>query len=224
MHASDRTDREPDAAGSRAGSLPLIAGGLALDFANTASGRAGERHVEHLREGADVVAWARHAGLIDELAAERLWQKISRDDREFTGFLRDALSLREAVHRIVAAIARREAPESADLSHLSARCASALTKATLEMGSAGARWRWPTPVPETILGPLALSAVGILRESDPARLKQCPGEHCGWVFFDMTKNRSRRWCDMSVCGNRAKAKAHYRRLKREAEAVVETSP
>ena len=62
-----------------------------------------------------------------------------------------------------------------------------------------------------------------MAEGDPTRLKQCPGEHCGWVFFDMTKNKSRRWCEMSVCGNRAKAKAHYRRLKAEAVALAEAS-
>lgn len=43
------------------------------------------------------------------------------------------------------------------------------------------------------------------------RLKVCPGEHCGWVFYDHSRNQSGRWCSMSVCGGRAKAKAHYRR-------------
>jgi predicted RNA-binding Zn ribbon-like protein len=221
MSTSDAFEWEPGAS-SRAGSLPLIGSGLALDFANTVSGRGGERHIDHLREAADIVDWARHAGLLDEAGAARLRERILRLDKAFTWFLRDALMLREAVHRIVGAIARREPPERADLSHLSACCASSLAKATLEMEGQGARWRWPTeePVPETILGPIALSAVGLLRDSDPARLKQCPGEHCGWVFFDMTKNRSRRWCEMSVCGNRAKAKSHYRRFKFKAEAVA----
>jgi predicted RNA-binding Zn ribbon-like protein len=209
---------------SRAGSLPLVAGGLALDFANTASGRGGGRHIENLRCGAVVVAWARHAGIIDEAATTRLAERIAAPHKAFAAFLGDALSLREAVHRIAAAIARRELPDRGDLSLLSARCASALGKATIEMGSEGARWRWPVaePVPETILGPIALSAVGLLRDSDPRRIKQCRGEHCGWVFFDMTKNGSRRWCEMKVCGNRAKAKAHYRRHKFQAEAAVET--
>jgi predicted RNA-binding Zn ribbon-like protein len=123
------------------------------------------------------------------------------------------------VHRIAAAIAVRQAPDQKDLSVLSASCARTLAKATLEMGSDGARWRWPSvePIPETVLGPIALSAIGLLRESDPKRIKQCPGEHCGWVFFDMTKNGSRRWCEMKVCGNRAKAKAHYQRHKYRAE-------
>jgi len=41
----------------------------------------------------------------------------------------------------------------------------------------------------------------------------CPGEGCGWLFFDTSKNRSRRWCAMEDCGNRAKARRHYRRSR-----------
>jgi predicted RNA-binding Zn ribbon-like protein len=198
---------------SRAGSLTLVAGGLALDFANTSSGRGSEQHLDHLRDARNVVSWALHAGLLSDEAAARLTERIIANDPAFASFLPDALSLREAVYRIAVAIAHRRTPDQADLAFLSARCAAALAKGTLEMGDEGARWRWPSAeaTPETVLGPIALSAVGLLRESDPKRIKQCPGEHCGWVFFDMTKNASRRWCEMKVCGNRTKAKTHYRR-------------
>jgi predicted RNA-binding Zn ribbon-like protein len=43
------------------------------------------------------------------------------------------------------------------------------------------------------------------------RLKACPGRHCGWAFFDQSRNQSARWCSMSVCGDREKARAYYRR-------------
>ena len=44
-----------------------------------------------------------------------------------------------------------------------------------------------------------------------SRLKICPGRHCGWAFYDSSRNRTGRWCSMSVCGSRAKARTHYRR-------------
>ena len=44
-----------------------------------------------------------------------------------------------------------------------------------------------------------------------ARLKVCPGEDCGWAFYDHSRNQSGRWCSMAVCGGRAKARSHYRR-------------
>lgn len=61
---------------------------------------------------------------------------------------------------------------------------------------------------------LAISAFAILadrREID--RLKMCPGERCGWLFIDETKNARRRWCSMDSCGNRAKAARHYARTR-----------
>ena len=44
-----------------------------------------------------------------------------------------------------------------------------------------------------------------------ARLKTCPADDCMWAFYDFSRNQSRTWCDMSVCGNRAKARAYRRR-------------
>jgi predicted RNA-binding Zn ribbon-like protein len=47
------------------------------------------------------------------------------------------------------------------------------------------------------------------------RLKTCPGDHCGWAFYDHSRNQTGRWCSMSVCGGRAKARAHYHRRREE---------
>jgi predicted RNA-binding Zn ribbon-like protein len=49
-------------------------------------------------------------------------------------------------------------------------------------------------------------AVGMWR-----RLKSCPGPHCGWLFYDGSRNASSRWCSMSICGNRTKTAAYRRR-------------
>jgi predicted RNA-binding Zn ribbon-like protein len=46
-----------------------------------------------------------------------------------------------------------------------------------------------------------------------SRLKVCPGHECGWAFYDHSRNQAGRWCSMSVCGGRAKARAHYRRRR-----------
>jgi predicted RNA-binding Zn ribbon-like protein len=51
------------------------------------------------------------------------------------------------------------------------------------------------------------------------RLKLCPAEDCLWAFFDSSKNRSRRWCSMDVCGNRTKTRSYRRR--RAASAANE---
>jgi predicted RNA-binding Zn ribbon-like protein len=45
------------------------------------------------------------------------------------------------------------------------------------------------------------------------RLKICPGEDCGWAFYDHSRNQTGRWCSMAVCGGRAKARTHYARRR-----------
>ena len=60
----------------------------------------------------------------------------------------------------------------------------------------------------------ALSALRLVGNPEPERMKICA--NCGWLFLDRSKNRSRTWCDMAVCGNRIKANRHYHRKKKEA--------
>lgn len=59
----------------------------------------------------------------------------------------------------------------------------------------------------------ARSALLLLAHPEPERLKICP--NCHWLFLDRSRNRSRAWCDMAVCGNRAKASRHYHRNREE---------
>ncbi len=65
-----------------------------------------------------------------------------------------------------------------------------------------------------MLGPISLSAMTTLLQADLTRIKQCQGEKCGWLFLDTTKNKSRRWCEMEVCGNRAKQKRLAERTRK----------
>lgn len=64
---------------------------------------------------------------------------------------------------------------------------------------------------EALLAASALTILGDRREL--SRVKMCPGDNCGWLFIDETKNARRRWCSMETCGNRAKASRHYERKK-----------
>ena len=61
------------------------------------------------------------------------------------------------------------------------------------------------------LGALAAIAVGAMLDGRWRRLKACPGDQCGWAFYDHSRNNSGRWCSMAVCGGRSKARTHYRR-------------
>jgi predicted RNA-binding Zn ribbon-like protein len=64
-----------------------------------------------------------------------------------------------------------------------------------------------------MLWPLAQSAGALLTGDQRARVRECSGHDCRWLFLDLSRNHSRRWCDMNDCGNRAKARRHYQRRR-----------
>jgi predicted RNA-binding Zn ribbon-like protein len=63
------------------------------------------------------------------------------------------------------------------------------------------------------LGRLLAIVAAAMIDGSWARLKICPGDDCGWAFYDHSRNQTGRWCSMSVCGGRAKARTHYRRRR-----------
>jgi predicted RNA-binding Zn ribbon-like protein len=62
---------------------------------------------------------------------------------------------------------------------------------------------------------IAQAAAGLLTSEDTDRIHQCKSADCRWLFLDMSRNHSRCWCDMKICGNRMKARRFQRRLKPE---------
>jgi predicted RNA-binding Zn ribbon-like protein len=65
---------------------------------------------------------------------------------------------------------------------------------------------------------IARSAAELLTSDSLGRVRECAGERCDWLFLDASRNRSRRWCDMAECGNRAKAQRSYARRRGSTDA------
>jgi predicted RNA-binding Zn ribbon-like protein len=193
---------------SRAGSLDLIADDLALNFANTESGRGFPSHQNHFREAANVVEWLRHAKALPVEEADRLQAHVAERADLAVDLLGQAAALRDAIHDIGVALGHRAKPPEAALAALSALHARCVAKAELAPGVASCRWTWSIPASpvEGALGPIALAAVRLFTEGDFDRIRECGGHACGWLFYDRSKNNRRRWCEMEVCGNRAKQK------------------
>jgi predicted RNA-binding Zn ribbon-like protein len=191
---------------SRAGSLPLIADDLALDFANTESGRGFPSHQNHFREATNVVEWLKHAKALRAVEADWLRIRVSEHPDLAADLLARAIELRAAIHDIGSALGRRAKPPEAALASLSALHARFVAAAELAPGVTSCRWLWSvraSPV-EAALGPIALTAVALFTEGDFHRIRECGGHACGWLFYDRSRNNRRRWCEMEVCGNRAK--------------------
>jgi predicted RNA-binding Zn ribbon-like protein len=191
---------------SRAASLDLIADDLALNFANTESGRGFPSHQNHFREAKNVVEWLRHAKALPIEEANSLHKRVAERADLASDLLAQAVTLRDAIHDVGVALGHRAKPPEAALASLSALHARFVAKAELAPGVASCRWQWSvraSPV-EAALGPIAHAAVRLFTEGDFDRIRECGGHACGWLFYDRSKNNRRRWCEMEVCGNRAK--------------------
>src|SRR5271154_797153 len=119
------TVSSPEVPASRAGSLPLIADDLALDFANTESGRGFPSHQNHFLGAGNVVEWLKHAKGLPVDEADWLRKRVAERADLAADLLAQAVALREAIHDIGAAIGRHAKPPEgalADLSTLHARC------------------------------------------------------------------------------------------------------
>jgi len=209
----DRQPRDRPAAPS----FDLSGGALCLDFANTWSDR-GRPDTEKLRAYADLLAFASQTGQLAAGEAARLEQRAERHPREAVAALARCRELREVLYRIFSAIAARRTPPAADLERLNAALPEALSRLRIERRGARFAWTWHAPdAPAQPLGaplwPALRSAAELLTTDERRRVRECGGSDCTWLFLDRSRNRSRRWCAMQTCGNRAKARRHYRRIK-----------
>jgi predicted RNA-binding Zn ribbon-like protein len=68
---------------------------------------------------------------------------------------------------------------------------------------------------DRVMGEIVASFATMLAEGDPTRIKFCANPDCGWVMYDSSRNRTRRWCDKECCGNLIKVRRH-RRKQRES--------
>ncbi|HEY7724225.1 MAG TPA: ABATE domain-containing protein [Anaeromyxobacteraceae bacterium] len=201
----------------------LLGGRLCLDFANTVSGmRGAEDERDRLRDYPTLLSWGRQAGAISEAQARRLLADARRRPAEAEAAFREALALREAVFGAFLAYAQGRSPRQADLDLLGAALGKALSHRRIRCtaGACALAWEDLPGALDAPLWPVAASAAELLVSgADLARVRVCglhESQECGWLFVDETRSHTRRWCSMKDCGNRAKARRHYRKVKAEA--------
>lgn len=197
----------------------LNEGWLCLDFANTASWHASSVPVEKLTSYPVLVEWARGEGVVSPEEAQGLLLEATRHPQKAKAALERAIALREALYRIFSALAQDRPTPPEDLAFLNRVLAETLGGLAVVGGAAGFGWGWRAD-PRSLdwfLGPIARSAAELLTTPVRERVGQCADDRgCGWLFLDLTKNRSRRWCSMESCGNRVKVMQHYQRKHRHA--------
>ncbi len=185
----------------------LNAGCLCLDFANNVT-------KNNVRTFADLVQWSQVAEVIGPDEARRLLAGALERPREASSVLRRAQSLAETMYRLFSSGVARRAADSLDLDRLNKELGGALPRSRIVPSAQGFSWAWGSQGQdlESVLWPVAVSASQILTENLSV-VRECAGRDCHWLFIDMSKNQSRQWCDMRLCGNREKARRHYQRTK-----------
>ncbi|WP_432286941.1 CGNR zinc finger domain-containing protein [Aminobacter sp. BA135] len=181
-------------------------GVLALDTANTVVLRGdAARSFDRFDEPMEIARFAAAASgfRADELKGRAL---AAPDPLAIAG---KVIAIREATDRLMRSSVIDGALATADMPAFLNACASGLIGARESLSAAtpfGA-----TPEPLAFEAALAVSALSLLSAATMSRLRICP--NCNWLFLDRSRNGSRLWCDMAVCGNRQKAKRHYSRRK-----------
>jgi predicted RNA-binding Zn ribbon-like protein len=203
----------------------LLGDRLCLDFANSIEDPATDHAHDFLRSYPDLVAWGQHAGVLTAVQSESLLRAASHRPDDAAATLARALDLREAIDRLFHALARGESSRSSDLETVQRSYLDALSHADLKADSDHFAWAWSDPPDalDAILWPVARSAVELLTQGDLRRVKECPlPEGCSWLFYDQSKNASRRWCSMEGCGTLVKMRRYHARRRRARTGTTGT--
>jgi predicted RNA-binding Zn ribbon-like protein len=190
----------------------------ALDFVNTRFHRLTAAPEESLTTPSDLLSWLADKGLVDR-AGYRAWAAAFRA-RPAVGAaaLREALAFREALYRIFWSVTCRQRWRRADLDTVNQMLADGRhfivlserprrdVAVTHEMdgGTAG-----------RLLAPVALSAAHLLGTGElRRRVHRCANDECALLFFDRSRNGTRRWCEMALCGSVLKMRRYRARASR----------
>lgn len=203
------------------------AGDLSIDFVNTVSTAGMYQDVryeqnpryasDHIGNYYDVLEWGRQLRLLSDEEAERLLARAERDPEAAGEAVAAFKRLRHAIYRIFTGHALGRPVSEDALAALNQELPQAMSHAQVVRTKEGFGWGWDEKNDwlTKMLWPVAKAAVDLLTDNQArlGRVHQCASNECGWLFIDMSRNHSRRWCDMKDCGNVAKARRHYQRKK-----------
>src|SRR4051812_12345608 len=184
---------------------------LAIRFVNTAAWRLRSPVENRLPDAGSLLDWLAENGVMTRLApspGETGWGS-------WAWLHEAAITLRETIYQILKDGAEDRPPPPQLLARFNSFLTQAAPGAEIAPGPDGLAWKLrDAATAPAILSPIVISAAALMTGIRADRVKQCEDERgCGWLFVDESRTGNRRWCSMGDCGNRAKARRHYRRKK-----------
>jgi len=177
-----------------------IGGNRALDFVNTVANRGNpDKRRDLLATPADLRSWFVTLGL----------PAIAFDDSD----LIEARAIRERLHDVFLPSVQGRAADAAALDAFRRDLHTASGERRLQSQGKRIVWGWSPDagVLHRAIFPVLVDAADLLVSSGLEKVRECHGPGCGWLFVDRSRGRPRRWCSMSDCGNKAKARRHQQR-------------
>ncbi len=198
------------------GNLTLLGGKLCLDFINTLDWRGREFPVEYLNNFSDVIQWAAYVKIITLAQKKKLNILAGKNKNNANKALENSIELRELLHNIFNNVEQGRKIKNQFLNRLNNYLHHASTYLVLKDSKIDFELEACVNPKDLIslLNPIVWDAVRLLTNGDRFRVKSCGDKTCGWMFLDTSKNKSRQWCDMKSCGNRAKARKFYKQKKK----------
>jgi predicted RNA-binding Zn ribbon-like protein len=190
----------------------FFCGGLTcIDFCNTFDHLHTPPQYDLFPDRATILQWGQAAGILPSG-----FQDTAAGNQRSLVHIYD---LRSLISNLLLAFAHSGIPNETEFAAFNARLreVNASIKIVSTAGGYTQVCNADDPL-EQIVCAVVRSTADLLLSNQPERIKQCGG--CGWLFYDTSRNQLRRWCNMEICGNRAKARRHYERVQQKRAAIV----
>ena len=204
-------------AGTKGRVFELSGGHPALDLVNTLDWRFRESGPEELlNDYGDVLGFAEQTGLLRAVDARKLLRGVPEGKGK--DVVEAVRRVRESAAEVLYAAVDGTRPSASALRRLEACFAEAKEHQELKWDGEKLNWTLPqaTSLPALPLWLLSLSTAEFMTSEQMHHLRECGNAECRWLFVDTSKNHTRRWCNMKICGNRMKARRFKAQLRAEA--------
>ena len=193
--------------GNYNGTYKLVGEEISFDLINTISWPDTEWQHDWLDKPGNFILWATTAGIIKSSKAKLFAAKpkawLSKEMEYVHNTRRD-------LAKALTPLAFNKNPSEDAIKKLNALLHQVNDHRHIDLKTH--KWVWNEPFSfKEILAPVIWNAGYVLTETEHTRIRHCPS--CNWIFYDNTKNKSRRWCDMKDCGSRDKSLRYYHRKK-----------
>ena len=195
------------------GTIRFDGGRLCLDYINTVHNRLVEPWNDYFQSINDLVQWSFRAKVIDSDTMKKLKLNALGKTAKADAFLVEAINLREILYEVFLSIARDKRIPKRNLDDFNNLLLLYFSHLKIIHSSYGysEEWNYSPDSLYRISAPVLKDAYDLLLHGMHNRIRECP--NCGWLFYDSSKNGSRRWCSMTTCGSNVKALSWYHKHK-----------